>query len=152
MVGRGVLGLTRDPGRQVLRRHRAGEVEALAELAAERGQERPGGAVLDAFGDALQAKALRKLDRGADDGRVALVVRNVLDQVAVDLELIRGQIAQPNPALPAPKSSIATRTPMARSRASTSFAASGSTSTAVSVTSMASTRGDKFALASSWAT
>ncbi|MNH28554.1 hypothetical protein D3C79_887300 [compost metagenome] len=44
-----------------------------------------------AFGDNLHAQALAQLDDGANDGRIVVVIEQVLDEALVDLDLVQRQ-------------------------------------------------------------
>src|SRR3954454_9011601 len=75
-----------DQRAEFVRRHRPREEEALRLLAAERAQERGLRVELDALGNLVEAERVRHVDDGADDGGVVLVVHDVCDERAVDLE------------------------------------------------------------------
>src|SRR3954468_2501800 len=78
----------------VVRRHRAPEEEALAELAAQRAQQLQLLGGLDALGDHLHAQRAAKLEDHAQEGRLLRAPRGALDERARDLEHVEGQRAQ----------------------------------------------------------
>jgi BMFP domain-containing protein YqiC len=47
-----------------------------------------------AFGDHLHAQALAQLDDGANDGRIVVVIQQVLNEALVDLDLVQRQAFQ----------------------------------------------------------
>ena len=49
---------------------------------------------LDAFGNDLHIKAATQLDDGANDGCVVFVNQDILNEAAVDLDLVQRQAAQ----------------------------------------------------------
>ena len=86
---RGALRAVVDrPEHQRARRHRLGEQEALQLVAAHLHQHLLLALVLDALGDDLEAERVGELDDRVDDGARVGAVLEVLDEAAVDLELL----------------------------------------------------------------
>ena len=101
MAGRGTrlrvagrLHGQREPGRvanplgESRGRHRAPEVEPLADVAPERLQLGTDGRGLDPFADYLDAELVREVDRGADDLAEAAAADDRAHDRAVQLELV----------------------------------------------------------------
>ena len=79
-----------DPALDVLCGHRAGVVVALGDVTAElpQGLHLPG--LLDAFGHHDEPEVVPEVHNGADDDAVAVVLKHVLDEGSVDLQLVNG--------------------------------------------------------------
>src|SRR6185369_10227586 len=69
-------------------RQRAAEQEALELVAAMRAQQIELGVCLDAFGDDVDAEAVRQRDRRNGDCRVVGVAPDIGDEGAVDLQVV----------------------------------------------------------------
>src|SRR5690606_21270368 len=80
--------------RQLLRRPRRTEQEALAQLHPEPGEERPLFLALDALGNHLQAQAVGDADDGLADGHVRGIARHSLHEAMADLDRVDRQPTQ----------------------------------------------------------
>ncbi len=74
--------------------HRGAAEEALILIAAQRAQEFQLLLGFHAFGDHLQAQAVRQRDDRVHDGRVLGIGDHILDEGAIDLELVEREAAQ----------------------------------------------------------
>ena len=107
-------------------RHRPRQVEALPVLARLALQELELLRGLDALGDDVEAELARQAEHRGDERGAARVLRHAGQERAVELEVCtvrwRRRVSDEKPA---PKSSIATRTPSSATRSSTGATASG---------------------------
>src|SRR4051812_13396242 len=96
-TGRKRMGSDRagaQPRSELVRLERLAEREALRRVGPERGELGPRLVGRDALGKDVHAEALPERDRGADDGRVILVLAHGEHERAVDLDLAHGQLTQ----------------------------------------------------------
>jgi hypothetical protein len=85
------------PAKQIRNRlcgHRWTAEKALDHFAAIVTQPVGGFGVLDALCNCRHAELMRKVDHGADDGRGSPVDEYRCDELAVELDLVDGQVAQ----------------------------------------------------------
>ncbi|CAM5208540.1 hypothetical protein OURE66S_02618 [Oligella ureolytica] len=104
-----------DKGGECRRRHWLGEQEALSRIARRLPQQCETGWRFHALGHHVHAQPVRKLNDGAHDGSVAVVVGESGDEGLVDLSVVIGQHFRCcRQEYPVPKSSAAKRTPICR--------------------------------------
>ena len=82
------------PGRQAVAGHRAGDAVTLALVATEMDQHAAVLHRLDALGDDLAAEGVGQADNAVDDGQVVRVFEHVMDEGAVDLQRLHGQLLE----------------------------------------------------------